>query len=182
MIGWGERWVGSREKTQCPFLQNLWGMWGEKLIYSFSYCYFQIESSSLSSISPLLRSMSFAYIMQMLSKFLYKDLHCTLFSFLDNNSTWLTVFLSFFLSFSAVQYSLTHSNLFFVCLFLSFCLFRATQLRHMEVPQARAQIGAVAAGLHPSHSNSGSEPRLRPIPQLMAMLYPQPTERGQGSN
>ena len=36
--------------------------------------------------------------------------------------------------------------------------------------QARGPIGAVAAGLHHSHSNAGSEQRLQPIPQLMAML------------
>ena len=34
--------------------------------------------------------------------------------------------------------------------------------------QARGRIGAVATGLHQSHSNSGSEPRLRPTPQLTA--------------
>ena len=33
---------------------------------------------------------------------------------------------------------------------------------------ARGQIGAVATGLHQSHSNAGSEPRLQPTPQLMA--------------
>ena len=38
--------------------------------------------------------------------------------------------------------------------------------------QARGPIGAVAAGLHHSHSNVGSEPRLRPIPQLTAMPDP----------
>ena len=38
--------------------------------------------------------------------------------------------------------------------------------------QARGPVGAVAAGLHHSHSNVGSEPRLRPTPQLMAMLDP----------
>ena len=31
--------------------------------------------------------------------------------------------------------------------------------------QARCQIGAVAAGLHHSHSNARSEPRLQPTPQ-----------------
>ena len=36
--------------------------------------------------------------------------------------------------------------------------------------QARGQIGAVATGLHHSHSNARSEPHLRPTPQLMAML------------
>ena len=34
--------------------------------------------------------------------------------------------------------------------------------------QARGQIGDVAAGLHHSHSNVGSESRLQPTPQLMA--------------
>ena len=44
--------------------------------------------------------------------------------------------------------------------------------------QARGGIRAVAAGLHQSYSNMGSEPRLRPTPQLMAMLDPPPTEIG----
>ena len=35
--------------------------------------------------------------------------------------------------------------------------------------QARGLNGAVAASLQQSHSNSGSEPRLRPTPQLTAM-------------
>ena len=38
--------------------------------------------------------------------------------------------------------------------------------------QARGGIGTVAAGLHQSHSNEGSEPRLQPIPQLTAMPDP----------
>ena len=38
--------------------------------------------------------------------------------------------------------------------------------------QARGLIGAIAVGLHQSHSNSGSEPSLRPTPQLMEMLDP----------
>ena len=36
--------------------------------------------------------------------------------------------------------------------------------------QARGRIGAVATGLHQSHSNIGSEPSLRP--QLTVMLDP----------
>ena len=48
--------------------------------------------------------------------------------------------------------------------------------------QASGQIGAAAVGLCRSHSNMGSELRLRPTPQLMAMLDPKPTERGQGLN
>ena len=38
--------------------------------------------------------------------------------------------------------------------------------------QARGRIGAVAAGLHHSHSNAGSEPRLGRTPQLMATPDP----------
>ena len=38
--------------------------------------------------------------------------------------------------------------------------------------QARDQIRAIAAGLHHSHSNVGSEPCLRPAPQLMATPDP----------
>ena len=38
--------------------------------------------------------------------------------------------------------------------------------------QARGRIGAVAFGLHHSHSNVGSEPRLQPIPQLTATPDP----------
>ena len=34
--------------------------------------------------------------------------------------------------------------------------------------QARGPIGAVATGLHQSHSNTGSEPHLQPTPQLTA--------------
>ena len=38
--------------------------------------------------------------------------------------------------------------------------------------QARGPIGAVAISLCQSHSNAGSEPRLRPTPQLTAMPDP----------
>ena len=48
--------------------------------------------------------------------------------------------------------------------------------------QARGGIGAIAAGLHHSHRNKGSEPCLQPTPQLMAPLDSSSTERGQGSN
>ena len=41
-----------------------------------------------------------------------------------------------------------------------------------EGSQATGRIGAVAAGLHHSHSNAGSEPRLRPTPQLTAIPDP----------
>ena len=36
--------------------------------------------------------------------------------------------------------------------------------------QARGRIGAMAASLHDSHSNTGAEPRLGPTPQLTATL------------
>ena len=48
--------------------------------------------------------------------------------------------------------------------------------------QNRGQIGAIAAGPCHNHSNSGSEPHLRLIPQLAATPDPQPTEQGQGLN
>ena len=38
--------------------------------------------------------------------------------------------------------------------------------------QAKSQIGAVATGLHQSHSNAGSKPDLQPTPQLTATLDP----------
>ena len=67
------------------------------------------------------------------------------------------------------------------CFVLSFCLFRAAPMAYGG-SQATGQILAVAAGLHHSHSNSGSEARLRRTPQLTAMADPQPNEQGQGSN
>ena len=47
-------------------------------------------------------------------------------------------------------------------MFLVFCLFAFVFLglhpHHMDVPKARGRTGAVAAGLHHSHSNAGSKP------------------------
>ena len=57
-----------------------------------------------------------------------------------------------------------------LCFYL-FIFFQAA-LRHMEVPRLRGQIGAIAAGLHHSHSNAESELSLRPTPQLTATLDP----------
>ena len=47
--------------------------------------------------------------------------------------------------------------------------------------QARSLIGAAAAGLHHSHSNTGSELRLRPAPRLTAVpiLHPLSEARDQ---
>ena len=50
-------------------------------------------------------------------------------------------------------------------------LFRATSTAYGS-SQARGQIIAAAVGLHHSNRNGGSEPCLRPTPQLMAMLDP----------
>ena len=38
--------------------------------------------------------------------------------------------------------------------------------------QARGRVGAVATSLHHSHSNTGSEPRLQPTPELTATTDP----------
>ena len=57
---------------------------------------------------------------------------------------------------------------------LFFCLFafsRTTPAAYGD-SQARDLIGAVTASLHQSHSNSGSELRLRPTPLLAAMQHP----------
>ena len=57
----------------------------------------------------------------------------------------------------------------FVCLFIVFS--RAARTAYGG-SQARDLIGAVAAGLRQSHSNSGSESHLQPTPQLTATLDP----------
>ena len=57
--------------------------------------------------------------------------------------------------------------------FFFFLVFRAALAAH-GFSQARGRIRAAAADLRHSHSNSRSEPYLRPTPQLEAMrdLYP----------
>ena len=50
-------------------------------------------------------------------------------------------------------------------LFIHFYPFRATPSAYGG-SQARGHIGATAASLHHSHSNTRSEPHLRPTPQL----------------
>ena len=62
----------------------------------------------------------------------------------------------------------------------TFFFFSATSVAYGS-SQARGQIGATAASLHHSRSNARSQPHLQPAPELMAMLGPSPTERGQGS-
>ena len=69
-----------------------------------------------------------------------------------------------------------HSNwpkLFFFFSFLSFVFLGPHPVAYGG-SQARGQIGALAASLHHSHSNSGSEPSLWPTPQLRATLDPNP--------
>ena len=56
--------------------------------------------------------------------------------------------------------------------FRSFCMFSRATPAAYGGSQARGRIGAVAASLRQSHSNAGSQLRLRPIPQLTAMLDP----------
>ena len=56
----------------------------------------------------------------------------------------------------------------FIYLFIYlFLLFRATPTAHGG-SQARGQIRATAASLRHGHSNAGSEPHLRPTPELTA--------------
>ena len=59
----------------------------------------------------------------------------------------------------------------FFSFFFLFCLFQAASVAYGG-SQAKGLIGAVAAGLHQSHSNARSEPHLQLTPQLMAMLDP----------
>ena len=63
-------------------------------------------------------------------------------------------------------------KLFLFLFIFSFCLFfRATPMTY-RASQAKSPIGAVAASLHHSHSNVGSEPSLQPTPQLTATSNP----------
>ena len=67
---------------------------------------------------------------------------------------------------------------FFVCLFY----------RHISIPMVYIGGDAffvvifTAAGLHHSHSNTGSKLCLQPTPQLTATIDPSPTMQGQGLN
>ena len=66
-------------------------------------------------------------------------------------------------------HSLSLSELQFLFFFLFFfLLFLCAAPTACGGSQARGRIGAVVTGLHHSHSNAGSEPRLQPTPQLMA--------------
>ena len=64
----------------------------------------------------------------------------------------------------SIRYVVKPSIFFFF--FFVFCLFRAAPAVYGN-SQARGRIGAIAAGLHHSHSNLGYEQCLWPTPQLM---------------
>ena len=71
-------------------------------------------------------------------------------------------------------YFLIFASLYFLifynccCNLFYFFLFTATPVAYGS-SWASSQIGAAAAGLHPSLSNTGSELHLRPVLQLVAM-------------
>ena len=60
--------------------------------------------------------------------------------------------------------------------FVLFCLFTAAPAAYGS-SQARGQIGAAAAGLRHSHSNTRSELHLQRTPQLMATLILNPLSK-----
>ena len=62
--------------------------------------------------------------------------------------------------------------LFYLFIYLFFCLFAISWAATAAYgcSQARGLIGAIATGLRQSHSNTGSEPRLHPTPQLKARM------------
>ena len=96
---------------------------------------------------------------------LHKDRDCVC-------SIWYLHFLGLCVSYSG------HSVIFFF--FFSFLL--GLHLWHTEVPRLGVKIRAAAADLLHSHGNARSKPCLQPTPQLIAMLYSQPTEQDQGLN
>ena len=91
-------------------------------------------------------------------------------------ASFFMVFITSFLN--QVSVRLQRSGSFFLLLqgkyVMIFCLFAFSRTIPIVYggSQARGLIGARAAGLHHSHSNVGSKPRLQPTPQLMAMLDP----------
>ena len=60
---------------------------------------------------------------------------------------------------------------FFLKIKKNFLVFRAAPTAYGD-SQARGEIGAVATSLRHNHSTIGSEPSLRPTPQLTATLDP----------
>ena len=72
---------------------------------------------------------------------------------------------------SAIERLKVYFILIYVFIYLLIVFSRAAPVAYGGF-QARGRIGAAAAGLGQSHSNSGSEPRLLPTPELMATLDP----------
>ena len=76
-----------------------------------------------------------------------------------------------------IQLMSGRDRIFFSFLFFSFFLsfffffFLGLHPQHLG-SQARGQIEAAAASLHHSHSHTGSEPCLQPLPQLKATSDP----------
>ena len=63
----------------------------------------------------------------------------------------------------------------FFCVYLFFFFLKAAPPPRPAAyggARARGLIGAIAAGLHHSHGNATSKPRLQPIPQLRATPDP----------
>ena len=61
-------------------------------------------------------------------------------------------------------------------LHIFFFIFRVAPLAYGGFPDLGSYWGATAASLHPRHRNPRSKPCLRPTPQPMATLDPQPTD------
>ena len=81
------------------------------------------------------------------------------------------MYIYLYLGHFAVQWQKTKSIIIKKFFYLLFCLLRAAPVAYGG-PQTRDLIRAVAAGLCQSHSNTTSELRLRPTPQLTAMTDP----------
>ena len=72
-------------------------------------------------------------------------------------------------------------NQVFFCFFFFF-FFLGPHPQHMEFPRLGVESDLQLPAYATSHSNWGSEPHLRPTPQLMATPDLRPTEESQGLN
>ena len=66
----------------------------------------------------------------------------------------------------------TYSSVYMLIPNFCFVLFFRAAPTAYGCSQPRGPIGAIAVGLHHSHSHTRSEPCLQPTPQLMVMLDP----------
>ena len=76
------------------------------------------------------------------------------------------------LSFEISKKSKKCENTEISCYFILLIYFFRTTPVAYGSSQVRGRVGAVAASLHHSHSNTGSNMHLQPTPQLMAMPDP----------